>query len=140
MTRKYRLFGTALATAVLGSALLAIPTASASSGGCKADYDVCLYFNSDFKGAKYGKGETGTYNGLVFGGGAGSGQPVKNNAASVANLNTSKTVTIYYNSKMDKCRFACQHIPPMKKQNLNGKLKNENAAQQMYYVSNKPNL
>ncbi|MEU8135449.1 peptidase inhibitor family I36 protein [Streptodolium elevatio] len=118
--------------AVLGSIVLTATPASAGPGTCKRGVDVCLYYNSDFKGAKYGLSETRSYNGLKFAGGNGAGQAVKNNAASVHNMNVRLTARITYNSTGSQCRAACQDLPPVAKANLKPSMKNENAAQYLY--------
>lgn len=117
-----------IAALMLG-VLLATPASASGSGNCSG-IDACLYFNSNLAGAKYGdpRGNTRSvenYSGY-FGGGNGAGVPVKNNAASVRNLNINYYVKIYYNSNYGG---PSQMIPAGKWQNLNATLKNNNASQ-----------
>ncbi|WTW96979.1 peptidase inhibitor family I36 protein [Streptomycetaceae bacterium NBC_01309] len=139
MSRKRKSAALALGTAVLGSVILTATPATAASGSCKAGVDVCLYFNSNFEGAKYGLSGTRPHNGLKFGKGNGAGQYVKNNAASVHNMNTYLYVRVTYNSIGSNLgRLGYQTFPPGTKANLNSKMKNENAAQYVYHPGPPP--
>ena len=134
MSRK--LVHATLTGAVLGATvLLAAPTAQASArdGICQSG-EFCLYYNSDHVGSvsdftgsisDYGATQPECYE--FKGAGAGQGQCVKNNAASVWNR-TSGSVTVYYNSGYsgDSQTFASGA-----KVNLNATLKNENASHQL---------
>lgn len=85
-----------LAAATIGGILIGTTPALASSGGCISG-DACLYYSPDRGGAKFGKSETGNYDGAYFGGGgAGDGQAVINNAASVENLSNWWNLRVYY--------------------------------------------
>ncbi|GAA2731139.1 hypothetical protein GCM10009867_04040 [Pedococcus aerophilus] len=134
MSRK--LVHATLTGAVLGATvLLAAPTAQAAArdGICQSG-EFCLYYNSDHAGSvsdftgsisDYGATQPECYE--FKGAGAGQGQCVKNNAASVWNR-TSGSVTVYYNSGYsgDSQTFASGA-----KVNLNATLKNENASHQL---------
>jgi len=125
-----------LIAALLGATVVAAPSAQAAGrdGTCTTG-EFCLYYNSDQQGSvsdfpaaglesipDYGTG-TSCY---VFktAGVAGSGQCVKNNAASVRNL-TTKSVTVYFNSGYGG---ATQTIAAGAAANLNATLKNNNAS------------
>ncbi|MFG2907997.1 hypothetical protein ACGF13_23395 [Kitasatospora sp. NPDC048286] len=93
---KKKLAAAALAAATLGTVLLGAATpALASSGGCIAG-DACLYYSPNLQGAFFGKGEDGNYDGYFGGGGAGNGQPVMNNAASVKNMDNNYNLYVHY--------------------------------------------
>lgn len=108
----------------------ATPASATGTGSCDDTIDACLYFNSNLAGAKYGDSRGSTrsienYTG-TFGGGNGAGYPVKNNAASVDNMNYNYSVTIYYNSNYGGPK---QKISRNSWANLNSSLKNNNASQ-----------
>ena len=121
-----------LAGLVLGATVLvAAPSAQAAArdGICQSG-EFCLYYNSDHAGSvsdfttsisDYGATQPECYE--FKGAGAGQGQCVKNNAASVWNR-TSGSVTVFYNSGYsgDSQTFATGA-----KVNLNATLKNDNA-------------
>ena len=103
--------------------------AAARDGICQSG-EFCLYYNSDHAGSvsdfttsisDYGASQPECYE--FKGAGAGQGQCVKNNAASVWNR-TSGSVTVFYNSGYsgDSQTFASGA-----KVNLNATLKNDNA-------------
>ncbi|MFE4975123.1 hypothetical protein ACFRAR_23840 [Kitasatospora sp. NPDC056651] len=93
---KKKLAAAALAAATIGTVLLgAAAPAMASSGGCALG-DACLYYSPDNQGAFFGKGEEGNYDGYFGGGGAGNGQPVMNNAASVKNMSYTYHLRVWY--------------------------------------------
>lgn len=120
----------ASAAAILGSVFLTATPASATAGSCKAG-DACLYYNSGYGGSKYGiSGPVSDYAPYKFKGGNANGQRLKNNVASVRNMSTSLTLTVFYNNTYN-CKYACQKFPPGSKANLNSKMKNENASQLM---------
>jgi murein DD-endopeptidase MepM/ murein hydrolase activator NlpD len=122
----------AVAGAVLSTTfLIAAPSAQAAArdGICQSG-EFCLYYNSDHAGSvsdfttsisDYGATQPECYE--FKGAGAGQGQCVKNNAASVWNR-TSGSVTVFYNSGYsgDSQTFASGA-----KVNLNATLKNDNA-------------
>ncbi|CAN3979329.1 hypothetical protein [Kitasatospora purpeofusca] len=123
-----------LSIAALGFAVATAAPASASSGGC-ADYDACLYYSPNFQGAFFGDGEgssqgyeTYQYNSTYTfgGGGAGNGQQVRNNAASVFNFNQNYSVTIYYSPGG---YGVSQYIKRGTGANLIPQLRNNNASQ-----------
>ncbi|MFD9130520.1 hypothetical protein [Kitasatospora sp. NPDC059571] len=116
-----------LATA--GSASAAVPNYD-----CSGTHEVCVYYNSS--GAGYGAyfrqtGNISDYAGHYFSAGrngsSGAGVSVKNNAASVDSWYDG-TFTVYYNSGTKNCSYACQNIPAWSTTDLNGALKNNNAA------------
>ncbi|MFE6775475.1 peptidase inhibitor family I36 protein [Streptomyces sp. NPDC057702] len=110
MKTKRRLLALVIAgMAAVGSALAAAPASAApqpiTSGSCEDKY-VCLYYNSDLKGAMFKhRYNIPNYAGYVFtasdAGSAGAGQPVKNNAASVTNWDRGNGIRIYVNSNYD---------------------------------------
>jgi Peptidase inhibitor family I36/Peptidase family M23 len=124
-----------LVAAVLAGGLsagLAAPASAATArdGSCEAG-EFCLYYNSnhagsvsDFTGSITDYGATLPTCYVFKGAGAGQGQCVKNNTASVWNR-TSGTVTVFYNSGHTG---ASQAIAAGGKVNLNATLKNENAS------------
>ncbi|MFI9783597.1 hypothetical protein ACIHEI_08850 [Kitasatospora sp. NPDC051984] len=96
----------AISIAALGLGLISASPASAyaSPGDC-SNAGACLFYSPGFSGAYFGdtsgtsKGyEDYPYNSTYTfgGGGSGSGQYVRNNAASVYNYNSSDSVWIYY--------------------------------------------
>jgi cell wall-associated NlpC family hydrolase len=104
----------------------------ARSGTCE-DGEFCYYYNSgnagsisDFteSGGSYGDEQPTCYD--FKGAGAGQGECIKNNAASVWNRST-KTVRVYYNSNYGG---SYQDITPGYKGNLNSTLYNNNASHQ----------
>lgn len=130
------LAATATAGIALTVSLAAVPAASAAEGdgNCTSNdggfADLCLYYNSDYAGARFNDPGMDNYAGWVFkswsGGDAGAGQAVKNNAASVQNYDPKCTAIVYYNSNQ---AGASQKIGPDDEANLNSTLKNENASQ-----------
>ena len=122
-----------LAAVGIAASLVAIaPGAQAADrdGICQSG-EFCLYYNSDHAGsvsdftgsiADYGATQPDCYE--FKGAGAGQGQCVKNNAASVWNR-TGGTVTVFYNSDFGG---ASQSFAAGAKVNLNATLKNENAS------------
>jgi hypothetical protein len=89
--------------AVAGSLFAGVPAASAAGTGTACPTDrFCLYFNSDFGGARadYAYSDAGLGNELFTDGPQGRsgwGVQVNNNAASAIN-HTGKNVAVYYNS------------------------------------------
>ncbi len=121
----------ALATPAL---VLASPAAAAGRDGVCNSGEFCYYYNSgeagsvsDFTGSlgDYGTTEPSCYD--FKGAGAGKGQCIKNNAASVWNR-TSKTVRVFYNSNY---AGTYQDFAAGAKGNLNATLKNNNASHQV---------
>lgn len=104
MKRNHRLVaaaGLALAAVVATAA----PAAAATeyNGVCSEGYgngELCLYYNSNWQGAKAdflnAKSTFGTYTFLAPGSGA--GQLVKNNAASAQNWDHNRTAVVFFNS------------------------------------------
>jgi hypothetical protein len=89
-------------------------------------HEICLYFNSDFQGsvADFGSGVP-DFAGKVFKGpGAGRGQAVKNNAASVCNSHPIYAAVVYFNSHYSG---KADVIPPNDCENLRNTY-NENAS------------
>ncbi len=126
---KQRLAYASIAAASLLGATLAVsaPAQAASQDGICQSGEFCLYYNSDRTGsladfsgsiADYG----GTYK--FISAGAGQGQLVKNQAASVRNR-TFGNVTVFYNSGY---AGSSQTIAPGAAVNLNTTLKNQNAS------------
>jgi hypothetical protein len=122
------------ATAALAVPMVATGATSASAatrdGACNSG-EFCYYYNSDEAGsvsdfggsiADYGTTQPSCYD--FKGAGAGQGQCIKNNAASVWNR-SSQTVRVYYNSNYGG---SYQDIPSGTKRNLNATLKNNNAS------------
>ncbi|MED7947483.1 hypothetical protein ACFVYP_29390 [Kitasatospora sp. NPDC058201] len=102
MTIRTKVAAGVMSIAALGLGAVSASPAAASSGYC-ASYDACLYYSPNFQGAFFGDG-SGTSQGYETyqddsaytfgGGGAGNGQYVRNNAASVINNNTTYSLTI----------------------------------------------
>ncbi|TPG17221.1 peptidase inhibitor family I36 protein [Pedococcus bigeumensis] len=124
-----------IAGAVVSVAFLtAAPAQAAARDGICQSGEFCLYYNSDNAGSvsdfttsidDYGASQPECYE--FKGAGAGQGQCVKNNAASVWNR-TSGSVTVFYNSGYsgDSQSFASGA-----KGNLNATLKNDNAGHRL---------
>ncbi|MGK4580521.1 hypothetical protein [Kitasatospora sp. HPMI-4] len=123
-----------VAGTVATTALATAGSASAFTRDCW-DGQVCLYYNS----SSYGYGAVfvqtesiGNYGSpdVKFSGGnngsSGAGVSVKNHAAAVDNR-WGGSFIVYYNSGND-CSVACQTIPMHSLVDLNGDLKNNNAA------------
>jgi Peptidase inhibitor family I36 len=94
-------------------------------GVCEAD-EVCLYFNSDFKGSSVDFYDwVEDFAGYKFlSAGNGKGQSVKNNAASACNFDDVNTARIHFNSGWGG---AVDDIPPLTCRNLTNTY-NENAS------------
>jgi murein DD-endopeptidase MepM/ murein hydrolase activator NlpD len=120
------------AVVAVGATFATAPSAQAAArdGVCQSG-EFCLYYNSDHLGSvsdfttsipDYGSSQPDCYD--FKGAGAGQGQCVKNNAASVWNR-TGGPVTVFYNSGYsgDSQTFAAGA-----KVNLNATLKNDNAS------------
>ncbi|MET9401741.1 hypothetical protein [Kitasatospora sp. NPDC002965] len=109
MTKK--MAAAALAAVTLGTVLLGTAgPALASSGGCVTG-DACVYYSPNLQGAKFGKGEGGNYDGYFGGGGAGNGQAVVNNAASVQNLDHSWNLRVHYREYSIRNTGPNQYVP-----------------------------
>ncbi|MET8416471.1 peptidase inhibitor family I36 protein [Streptomyces sp. NPDC005134] len=114
--------------AVAGIGLAAAPAQAAE--GCNTP-EACLSYNSNLQGAIFvHQTSLADYAGYAFsissyGGSAGAGQFVKNNAASVENLNLNYRYRVYYNSNYSG---AYQTVGTEAWANLNSTLKNENAS------------
>lgn len=101
------LTGTAAVGLLAAGLALGAPAAYASGpGNCTSGDgatgtggDACLYYHQGFVGGHFGNPYTINYQGHVFGGCAyncdGDGDPVRNDAASVYNLDTACTVTLW---------------------------------------------
>lgn len=122
-----------VAAAVLGGYTLTANSAQASAGrnGVCETGEFCLYFNSNQQGSvsdftdsvsDYGTTLPTCY--VFKGSGAGQGECMKNQAASVRNR-TSVPVTVYFNSGFGG---ASQTIAAGASANLNATLKNQNAS------------
>jgi murein DD-endopeptidase MepM/ murein hydrolase activator NlpD len=122
----------AAAVAVVAATFVAAPSAQAAArdGVCQSG-EFCLYYNSDHAGSvsdftssisDYGSSQPECYE--FKGAGAGQGQCVKNNAASVWNR-TGGQVTVFYNSGYSG---DSQSFGAGAKVNLNATLKNDNAS------------
>ncbi|MFC7593890.1 peptidoglycan DD-metalloendopeptidase family protein [Terrabacter sp. GCM10028922] len=130
----FRRIATSLVAAVgLAAAVVAVaPTASATArnGVCESG-EFCLYYNSDHLGSRVdlvnSQRDYGSGAGCItfVSSGAGQGQCVKNNTASVWNR-TSKPVFVFFNSDFGG---VYDQIPSGAKVNLNANVKNENASQ-----------
>jgi hypothetical protein len=122
-----------IVAALIGASIVAAPTPAQAAGrdGVCESGEFCLYYNSNHQGSvsdftgsitNYGSNEATCY--VFKGAGAGQGQCVKNNTASVWNR-TSDPVTVYYNSGYSG---TSQTIPSGGKVNLDAALKNNNAS------------
>ena len=94
----------AVISGVATAAALAIgvpATASAAEhdGGCDS-YEICLFYNSNYGGAKrdFARNVPNFASYRYFSPGNGAGQIVKNNAAAAYNYDHGSTARIYYNS------------------------------------------
>ncbi len=128
-----RIAAATAATLGLAAALVTTaPTASATArnGVCETG-EFCLYYNSDHLGSRVdlvnSQRDYGTGAGCVefVSSGAGQGQCVKNNTASVWNR-TGKPVFVFYSSDYGG---TYDQIPDGAKVNLNANVKNDNASQ-----------
>ncbi|WTW95624.1 hypothetical protein OG216_20540 [Streptomycetaceae bacterium NBC_01309] len=141
-TRKSSL-AAAVSAVAFGAVLSAVPQAQAAEAGARAaagsgwergycvNGDACLYYNSNQQGSYAGVwGNINYIPAMMFGNGNGSGDgvAVKNNAASVFNMNYNHVLRIYYNSDFS-CRYSCQDFQERTKANLKAQLKNNNASQ-----------
>lgn len=132
----------ALGAAVLSTIVINAPTAQAATaqnGMCESG-EVCLYYNSDQQGSMvdlvgghkdYGSNTSTCIKFITAG--AGRGQCVKNNAASVWNRE-SAVVTVFYKSDW---AGAIDSIDSGARANLSSTLKNENAG---HVVGNSANI
>ncbi|MFI9783594.1 hypothetical protein ACIHEI_08835 [Kitasatospora sp. NPDC051984] len=123
-----------LSMAALGLGLISASPASASAGYCNPTVDACLYYSPGYSGAFFGDGygsgmgyEDYTYdsNHTFGGGGAGNGQYVRNNAASVYNY-ADDILTIYYSPGG---YGVSQRFKPRTGGDLISALRNNNASQ-----------
>ncbi|MBC9820048.1 peptidoglycan DD-metalloendopeptidase family protein [Terrabacter sp. MAHUQ-38] len=121
----------AAATTLAGALVAPVPTAQAATaknGVCETG-EFCLYYNSDNQGSLVdlanSQSDYGTGAGCVafVSAGSGSGQCVKNNAASVWNREGA-VATVFYRSGWSG---AIDSIEPGVRANLRSELKNENA-------------
>jgi murein DD-endopeptidase MepM/ murein hydrolase activator NlpD len=128
-TKKLALLGAA--AALLAGTVATAPgaqAATARNGVCETG-EFCLYYNSDFGGSLVDLANSqktyGTGTGCVafVSAGAGQGQCVKNNTASVWNREDA-VVTVFYKSDWSG---AIQSVGPDVKANLDSRLKNNNA-------------
>jgi surface antigen len=132
-----RLTGVVVIAAGVSLAVSAPAQAASRDGVCDSG-EFCLYYNSGNAGAvsdhtsslaDYGAAQPACYE--FKGSGAGRGQCVKNNAASVLNR-TSRTVRVYSTANYGG---SYQDIAPGASANLNATLKNRNASHQLTAVS-----
>ncbi len=117
-----------IAASLLGGMLAVSAPANAAvaqNGVCESG-EFCLYYNSDRTGSLSDfTGSIADYGTYKFkSAGAGQGQLVKNNAASVRNL-TFRTVTVFYYSNYGG---SSQAVAPGAAANLSTTLKNQNAS------------
>ncbi|GAB2824858.1 hypothetical protein GCM10022221_23600 [Actinocorallia aurea] len=124
---------TALFAVGLGVVVTATPALADARNGVCEDGEFCYYYNSDNAGSvsdftsslgNYGTTQPDCYE--FKGAGAGQGQCIKNDAASVWNR-SDQTVTVYFNSNY---AGSSQSFAPGAKGNLNATLKNNNASHQ----------
>ncbi len=125
---KKRLGYAGIAASLLGATLAVSAPAQAAvaqNGVCESG-EFCLYYNSDRTGSLSDfTGNISDYGTYKFkSAGAGQGQLVKNNAASVRNL-TFGTVTVFYYSNYGG---SSQAVAPGAAVNLSTTLKNQNAS------------
>jgi hypothetical protein len=126
-----------VAVAVLASAgvttMTAAPASAAARDGICDSGEFCYFYNSDHAGsisdftgsvADYGTTQPSCYD--FKGAGAGQGECIKNNAASVWNR-SSATVRVYFNSSYGGTH---QDFAAGAKANLNATMKNNNASHQ----------
>ncbi|MGX1883622.1 peptidase inhibitor family I36 protein [Streptomyces sp. NPDC055287] len=104
----------------------ASPAVATGQGSCDATIDACLYYNSNFSGPKFGESRGSTRYPHNYTGTFSNGYAVKNNAASVNNLNYNYDVRVYFNSNLGG---PSQLIKRNTGANLNATLKNNNASQ-----------
>jgi hypothetical protein len=123
---------TAAALGLAAALVTTAPTASATArdGVCETG-EFCLYYNSDHLGSRVdlvnSQRDYGSGAGCItfVSAGAGQGQCVKNNTASVWNR-TGKPVFVFFNSDYGG---VYDQIPDGAKVNLNANVKNDNASQ-----------
>lgn len=94
--------GVIAGTVAVSSLTFGVPfsaSAAEHDGSCNS-YEVCLFYNSYYGGAKrdFARNVANFAPYRYFSPGAGAGQPVKNNAASAYNYDAGSTARIYYNS------------------------------------------
>ncbi|WP_169807809.1 peptidase inhibitor family I36 protein [Actinomadura hibisca] len=137
--RTARLIAATAATVLGGLVLVAPPASAAGRDGTCDSGEFCYYYNSgnqgsvsDFTGSvsDYGTAQPSCFD--FKGAGAGKGQCVKNQAASVWNR-SAKTVRVYFNSGYGG---SYQDFKAGAKGNLNSTLKNQNASHQ--FLSSTP--
>ncbi|MFD5573765.1 MULTISPECIES: peptidase inhibitor family I36 protein [Streptomyces] len=127
---------TSIGATILIAGGIAVGTAAPANAAtaCPSSGVACLWYNSDYEGGIYVQGASlSDYAGYYFStstapnGSNGSGQEVKNNAASVTNRSTFYRFRVYYNSGWDGS-YAYQTIGISSRANLNATMKNENAS------------
>lgn len=100
LTRRFSAFAVGTVAAVALSVGLPASSSAAEHDGVCNSYEICLFYNSSYAGAKHDFARNvpdfAPYR--YFSPGAGAGQGVKNNAASAYNYDASSTARIYYNS------------------------------------------
>ncbi|MDX3376152.1 MULTISPECIES: peptidase inhibitor family I36 protein [Streptomyces] len=117
----------AIATAALGLVVVTgAPASATGQNSCDDTIDACLYYNSNYAGPKFGESRGNSVTPHNYTGSFSNGYAVKNNAASVRNLNYNYSVRIYYNSGN---AGPSQLIARNSSANLNATLKNNNASQ-----------
>lgn len=134
MSIRTKVVAAAATAAALGAVVAGAAPASASSGGCVWGVDACLFFHSGVNGAYYGDGGNDNYGypnwdrfGGCYGNCDGGNVLVKNNAASVWNMNPNTVRIFYYSNQNYNGPF--QDIPGQSSADLNSQLKNNNASQ-----------
>lgn len=120
----------AVAAVLAVGAGAALPAQAANQDAIQNTYELIYYYNSNLAGAWSDfAGDVSNLSGYSYIGGGlsanGFGQAVKNNAASIKNTHTTRTVRVYYNSSWggtyNECKAKCAG-------NLTPALKNQNAS------------
>lgn len=117
--------------ALLAGLGLSVGTAPSASAACSVNCIVTLWYNSNGAGACYNHTsnisnyDTRRFDQNDLCGGAGYGQYVKNNTASVTNVSDDTYFCMYENSGY---KGRMQRLRPDAETNLNSALKNNNAA------------
>lgn len=133
--RALTIVGAAVLAVGLGIAVASVPAQAAARDGVCDSAEFCYYHGSNQAGAisdhvgslaDYGTTQPSCFE--FKGSGAGVGQCIKNNAASVWNR-SSDPVRVYYNSNYDGSH-AYQDFAPGAKANLNATLLRNNASHQ----------
>jgi surface antigen len=136
LARAMGAIGACMLAVTIGVIAMSGPAVAAARDGVCDSGEFCYYYNTGHAGAisdhagslaDYGTTQPSCYD--FKGSGAGSGDCIKNNAASAWNR-TSSTVRVYYNSDYDGSH-AYQDFAAGAKLNLNATMKNNNASHQV---------